>query len=86
MDEIKDIDIGKITEIAIDNEAFKECLSDVSKIDDFRDYLRETMAMDIKRFFNTPKEQQDLVKGAFYRTQYLYQLLKKISDKEIEKQ
>ena len=86
MEKEKDLDLGNIGSITIDNDQFKDCLSEVSRIDDFRDYLKETMSADIKRYFYASKEQQDAIRGAFQRTKYFYDLLKKISDDNLKKQ
>lgn len=51
-------------------------LTELSKIDGLQEYLRALLARDMRLHFTCPKEQQDLVRGAYYRTEYL---MKKIS-------
>ena len=85
MDKIEDIDLGKISDIAVSHETHKDCLLEVSSVDGFREYLKETMAADIKRYFFSSQEQQPIIKGAFHRTKYLYDILKKVSDENINK-
>lgn len=82
--EIKDLDLGTLSGIGVDNKEFIEALTEVSNVDDFRDYLVETMACDIKRFFFASPESQERIKGAYQRTKYLYDLLKKISGDKIK--
>lgn len=77
---IEEIDLGKLNNGEVDIEKYKDVLLEVSRVDEFRDYLRETIAADIKRYFFASKEQQDLIKGAYSRTYYLYKLLGKVSD------
>jgi hypothetical protein len=86
MDEqlVNDIDLGKFDTTLIDNTRFKEVLEEVANVDGFRDYLRETLALDIKRYFFATKEQQELIKGAYSRTYYLYTTLAKVSEAKIK--
>lgn len=85
MDNIENIDLGKISDITVSHETYKDCLLEVSSIDGFRDYLKETMAADIKRYFFASQEQQPIIKGAFHRTKYLYDILKKVSEDGLKK-
>lgn len=50
---------------------------EIAKIEGVSEYFRLLLSRDMRTYFNTPKEQQDLVKGAFYRTEYFSKLLKK---------
>lgn len=76
---------GNPFEISMDKERFRDVLNDVEEVDGFKDYLRETMMLDMKRYFLAPKEQQDSIRGAFNRTQYLLNVLIKISDEKVKK-
>lgn len=49
------------------NEVFK----DLSKIDGLEDFLKSIVKNDRITYFNSPKEAQDQVKGACYRTIWL---------------
>ncbi len=52
---------------------------DMSQIDGLMEYLRDTMSMDIKRYFSAPIEQQQIIMGAYHRTKYFYDLCVKNS-------
>lgn len=80
MNDIKELDLnGNPFDISINSDVYKDVLSSVEEIDGFKDYLKETMATDMKRYFSAAKENQDTIKGAFLRTQYLLNVLNKIS-------
>lgn len=52
---------------------------EIGKIDGASEYFRTLMSRDMKLHFVCPKEQQDLVRGGFYRTEYFANQLKKNS-------
>lgn len=52
---------------------------EIGKIDGVGEYLRSVLSRDMKFHFTCPKDQQDMVRGAFYRTEYFSKLLKKHS-------
>lgn len=85
-EDIENINIGDPFALFFDKDEFSADLVEVSKIDGFKEYLRQTLALDIKRYFSCPKEQQEMVKGAFHRTKYILDVLNKVSEKELEKQ
>lgn len=82
---INEIDLGKLNLESIDNKKYEEVLLEVSRVDGFRDYLKETLALDIKRYFFMSTESQSMVKGAYLRTLSLYNLLSKISEEQTKK-
>lgn len=69
--------------------ALFDILSGVEGLDD---YLKETMGMDIMRYFNAPsglegEAVRSQIKGAYFRTQYIKKALataKKVEDKKKE--
>lgn len=46
-------------------------LKELSKIEGLQEYLRALMARDMRLHFTCPKEQQDLTRGAYFRTEWL---------------
>lgn len=76
MKEYEDLN-PKTDEIDKDDEA--RIWKEISKIDGVAEYFRFMMSRDMKLHFMAPKEQQDLVRGAFYRTEYFSKLMKKNS-------
>jgi len=75
---IEDLNIG------VDNTKYKDMFKEINEVDEFKYYLKEAMELDVKRYFTASKEQQDLIKGAFYRTQYLYNLIVKFNTERIK--
>jgi len=64
----------------INKEEEAKLFQDISHIDGIDDYLRQTMGMDIVRYFNLPsdaegEELRAQTKGAYNRTQYLRKLI-----------
>lgn len=49
----------------------EELFRDLSLVDNFLPYLNQTMINDMQREFSGPKEQKDVVVGAYSRTAYL---------------
>lgn len=68
-----------ILDVYIDKEEEEAIWRKISEVDGAAQYFKMTLDKDIRRFFNTPKEQQDLVKGAFSRTKYFYDLCVRLS-------
>ena len=58
-------------EDVINKEEEKLILTELSKIDGIQEYLKALMARDIRLHFTCPKEQQDLVRGAYFRMEWL---------------
>lgn len=69
-------DLNPLEDI-IDKDEEKRIWTEVGKIDGVHEYLRLMMSRDLKLHFSTKKENQDIVRGAFYRTEYISNLLKK---------
>ena len=58
-------------EDVINKEDEKLILTELSKIDGLQEYFRALLARDIRLHFTCPKDQQDLVRGAYFRTEWL---------------
>ena len=56
-------------------------MSELAKIDGLHEYLRAVMARDMRLHFTSPKEQQDLIRGAFFRTEYFSKRISKTNNK-----
>lgn len=56
-------------------------LKELGKIDGLHEYLRGLMARDMRLHFTSSKEQQDLIRGAYFRTEWL---AKKISQASLD--
>lgn len=52
-------------------------VSDISNIQNIEDYLLTILKNDRIRYFNTPKESQDLIRGAFLRTMWQLKEIRK---------
>ena len=63
---------------SLDEDAAKQVLQDLSKVDNMDDFLLSTLKNDRMRFFNAPVESHNVIKGAFLRTLWL---LKEIRNK-----
>lgn len=71
-------DINPLEEI-IEKEEQRKILIELSKIDGLQEFLRTLMARDMRLHFTCPKEQQDLARGAYFRTEYLAKMIKQHS-------
>lgn len=77
--EIKDLSQGP--EVGQNNELFDE----LSKVPGFSKFLEEMITYDIKKYFFEPsKEMQDLLKGQFFRANYLLKEIRK-AEKRLSK-
>lgn len=68
-------DLNPIEDI-IDKGEETRIFSEMAKIEGLHEYLRAVMARDMKFHFNTKKEDQDLTRGAFYRTEWFSKKIK----------
>ena len=66
----------------IDKDEEKRIFIELSKIDGIHEYLKALMNRDMRLHFQSKKEDQDMVRGAFYRTEYL---LKKVNNALLDK-
>lgn len=67
-------------EDVINKEDEKVILTELSKIDGLQEYFRALLARDMRLHFTCPKDQQDLVRGAYFRTEYLVKKIKEHSE------
>lgn len=68
-------DLNPIEEI-IDKDDENRILSDLAKIDGLHEYLRALLARDLRNHFNCQKAEQDLVRGGYFRTEWLAKKIK----------
>lgn len=71
--------------IVRDVEADKLLFKDLKEIDGLKEYLVFTLAQDMKRYFISPKEQQDFIKGHYALAYYLYKKLTTEDKKTLHK-
>lgn len=71
-------DINPIKEI-INKDEEKIILTELSKIEGLQEYLRAIMARDMRLHFTCPKTEQDIVRGGFYRIEWLSKKIKSIN-------
>ncbi len=71
-------DINPIEDV-INKDEEEMILNELSKVEGLQEYLRALMAKDIRLHFTCPKEQQDLVRGAYYRMEWLSKKIAKKS-------
>ena len=74
-----------MVDISIDTDEEKRIFEELSAIDGLQEYLRRTMAQDMKRHFNVQPVQQLLIRGAFQRTAFFRKKLRE-RDKENKKE
>jgi hypothetical protein len=82
MDEFENL--NPITDI-IDHEEEARIFSEIAKIDGVAKYFRSLMAQDMRLHFETDKNSQDLIRGAYFRTKHFAKLLKTNSLKDLTK-
>lgn len=63
--------IGDPVEYEFTAKQEEELFGDLSKVNGFSEYLNATMAKDMQRYFSSPREQLDIIQGAFARTAYI---------------
>lgn len=66
---------GIITDYEINKKEEEKLFEALKEVEGFMDYLKNTIAKDITRYFTAQKEQHDVIKGAFARTLYFKNLL-----------
>lgn len=74
-------EINPIEEV-INKDEEKLILTEMAKIEGIQEYLRAIMARDMRLHFTCPSNQQDLTRGAYYRTEWL---AKKIKEHSVDK-
>jgi len=74
-------DLNPIEEI-IDTDDEVRIFRELAQIEGLHEYLRAVMARDIRNHFSCQKEQQDLVRGGYYRAEWF---AKKIKSNTIDK-
>lgn len=68
--------IGDFTDLKLDKKFEKEVFDNVAGIDGVKEYLRDTIAQDVKRYFKASTDsERDQVRGAYSRTLYLRSLI-----------
>lgn len=70
--------INPIEEI-ISKEEEAIILREMGKIEGVQEYFRALMARDMRLHFTCPKDQQDLTRGAYFRTEWLGKQIAKYS-------
>ena len=77
--------IGNPTEIVLSKELDKEFFEALEKIDGGREYFKATAAKDMVRFFGSQDAtEQAFIRGAFARTIYFFNRMKKIKEPETQ--
>jgi hypothetical protein len=66
-----------------DTRPYEVVLLEVSKIEGFKQFLKAILANDIKRNFFAEQSQHQSIRGGFSRTKWMYDMLVKISKKNI---
>ena len=82
--EIDEFDLGELTEITIDNRKYKQMWNDLIQVEGFSEYLKHTMALDMKRHFYTSKESQERIKGHYDLASYLLKTLTFVKSEKIK--
>ena len=82
---MNDIELGDLKDVKIDNEKYKQMWLDLVQVEGFSDYLKETMALDMKRYFYIPVATQERVKGHFDLANYLLNVLTLTNKQKLDK-
>lgn len=85
MDELKDIDLGGLNVIQIDNRKYDDMWRELAKVEGFSEYLEETKALDMKRYFYVPPASQTLVRGHYNLADYFSKVLKYYKENKTDK-
>lgn len=79
---MENLDLGDLYETKIDNNKYSQMWNDLMQVDGFIDYLEETKALDIKRFFHGSPDVHPLIKGHYQFANYLHnELVKRRKEK-----
>ena len=72
MTDLKGLEIGNTTESSIDKEFAAEIFASLSKFDGVVEYMEQTMAEDVKRYFNAVDDtDRNQIKGHFAFASYM---------------
>lgn len=69
------IEINPLEDI-IDKDEEARIWTEIQKIDGMSEYLRALLARDMRMHFNAKNEEQDLIRGAYFRTEYFLKKLR----------
>ena len=75
--------IGDVDAEFMSKEEIEKVLQDLSEVENYEKLLKSTIKGDRIRFFNVPKESQDIVRGAFHRTLSWLTAIRKQNQKNI---
>lgn len=74
------MDINELNPLEeVDKKEEQRIFTELNKIDGLSEYLRTVMSRDLRLHFSCPKDQQDLVRGGYYRTENFMKLMRKYS-------
>lgn len=72
-------DLGDLFENDLTTEQEWAIFKDLAKIDGIERFLRDIMVKDMRRHFaSTTEKDRDMIRGAFYRTQYFRNNIMKV--------
>lgn len=75
----------ELVDNVVDKEQEKLIFKELFQVENIQDYLKAVMAVDIKRYFVSQKEQQDYIKGGYDRLMQFLVKIQKASPLDIEK-
>jgi len=77
---MEDYDKVNPIEDFFDKEEEERIMKELSKIDGLQEYLRAVMARDMRMHFESKKEDQDIIRGGYFRTRFFAKLISKNSN------
>jgi hypothetical protein len=80
---MNDLNLGELNDIKINNEAYEQMWKDLIQVDGFKEYLKETMEIDVKKHFISQPAGHERIIGHFSFAQYLYNMITKTGDKNL---
>ena len=77
----EDIDLGELSEITMNNNKYKQMWLDLAQVEGFQEYLRETVALDMKRKWSSVPTTHERIHGHADLALYFIRTLKAVKEK-----
>lgn len=82
--ELEQLELGPIDELLVNTKAYKGTFKELNDVDGFTEYLKETMAMCVKRYFHATPDNQAQIKGYYTFVNDLYKKIQSASQESID--
>lgn len=84
INDIIDIDLEDLRNIKMDNKPYEQMFKDLLQVDGFKQYLQETMALDIKRKWYASPASHERIHGHFDFAKYILSILEHFAEVKTE--